>query len=82
MFVTLCQNPIARPRITETTALGAAYLAGLAVGFWESDEEIARYWEIDRRFEPQMRAPDVAEARSRWAAALELTKHWERPASS
>ena len=46
--------PVVRPRITETTALGAAYLAGLAVGYWKSTDEIARQWQVDRRFEPQM----------------------------
>ncbi|TDB32597.1 glycerol kinase [Stenotrophomonas sp. TEPEL] len=46
--------PLLRPQVTETTALGAAYLAGLAVGFWESREQIAAQWGLDRRFEPQM----------------------------
>ena len=44
--------PVVRPAVTETTALGAAYLAGLAVGFWSSADEIARQWRVDRRFEP------------------------------
>ncbi len=46
--------PVLRPKIAETTALGAAYLAGLAVGFWESREQIAALWQVDRRFEPAM----------------------------
>ena len=46
--------PVDRPVVTETTALGAAYLAGLAVGFWESREQIAAQWGLDRRFEPQI----------------------------
>ncbi|NHC40991.1 glycerol kinase GlpK [Bacillus sp. MM2020_1] len=46
--------PVERPVVNETTALGVAYLAGLAVGFWESQEEIARQWAIERRFEPKM----------------------------
>jgi glycerol kinase len=44
--------PVVRPKVTETTALGAAYLAGLAVGFWDTQEEIAAQWACDRRFEP------------------------------
>ena len=44
--------PVVRPRVTETTALGAAYLAGLSVGFWESMDEVAANWQVDRRFEP------------------------------
>lgn len=46
--------PVERPLVNETTALGAAYLAGIAVGFWESKEEIAKHWNIDRKFEPKM----------------------------
>lgn len=46
--------PVERPKITETTCLGAAYLAGLAVGYWESLEDIARNWQLERRFEPKM----------------------------
>lgn len=46
--------PVERPKVIETTALGAAYLAGLAVGYWESKEEIAKQWTIDRKFEPKM----------------------------
>jgi glycerol kinase len=46
--------PVVRPKVTETTALGAAYLAGLAAGFWQSREEIAAQWQVDRRFEPLM----------------------------
>jgi glycerol kinase len=44
--------PVVRPQVTETTALGAAYLAGLGVGFWQSEEEVAANWRVDRRFEP------------------------------
>src|SRR3954463_6847101 len=46
--------PVVRPRVTETTALGAAYLAGLGVGFWRSPDELARNWQVERRFEPRM----------------------------
>ncbi len=44
--------PVVRPEVTETTALGAAYLAGLAVGFWDSTEALAQHWRADKRFEP------------------------------
>ena len=48
--------PVVRPEIQETTALGAAYLAGLAVGFWKNKAEIAKQWKVDRTFEPAMKA--------------------------
>ena len=54
--------PVVRPAVTETTALGAAYLAGLAVGFWKSVDEITGQWQVDRRFEPAM--PRAAAARA------------------
>ncbi len=60
--------PVVRPTVTETTALGAAYLAGLAVGFWASAEEIARQWQSERRFEPRMAARDVGTAARTLAA--------------
>ncbi|MBI4807289.1 MAG: glycerol kinase GlpK [Desulfovibrio sp.] len=67
---------VERPKVTETTALGAAYLAGLAVGFWESEEEIAAMWQMDRRFEPGM-AADVRESLLHgWQRAVERSKAW------
>jgi glycerol kinase len=68
--------PVVRPKITETTALGAAYMAGLAVGFWKSGEEIASQWQSERRFEPKMPASRVDELRGRWRQALERAKGW------
>jgi glycerol kinase len=68
--------PVVRPKITETTALGAAYLAGLAIGLWSSTEEIARQWSIDRRFEPNMAAADRQAKLARWHQALERAKGW------
>jgi glycerol kinase len=70
--------PVVRPQVTETTALGAAYLAGLAVGFWKSGEEIASQWRTDRRFEPAMPEARVRELRGRWSQALERAKGWDR----
>ncbi len=46
--------PVVRPKVQETTALGAAYLAGLAVGYWKNTDDIRANWQIDRRFEPAM----------------------------
>jgi glycerol kinase len=69
--------PVVRPVITETTALGAAYLAGLAVGFWASGEEIATQWRTARRFEPAMPATRVRALRQRWAEALGRAKGWK-----
>jgi glycerol kinase len=69
--------PVVRPKVTETTALGAAYLAGLAVGFWKSPEEIASQWAVERRFEPQMAPADARALRDRWAEALGRAKGWE-----
>jgi glycerol kinase len=71
--------PVVRPKVTETTALGAAYLAGLAVGFWESQEEIAAQWECERRFTPSMGADQRAELLNRWARATERAKAWALP---
>ena len=72
--------PIVRPKVTETTALGAAYLAGLAVGYWKSRGEIASHAQVERRFEPSMPRERAAALMERWAAALERAKGWERPA--
>ena len=71
--------PVERPAVTETTALGAAYLAGLAVGFWEGLDEIEANWALDRRFEPSM-APDRRERMLRgWHRAVERTRGWAEP---
>jgi glycerol kinase len=71
--------PVLRPRVTETTALGAAYLAGLAVGFWASRGEIAAQWQCERRFEPAMSADRRGALLARWARAVERAKGWEAP---
>jgi glycerol kinase len=69
--------PVVRPEVTETTALGAAYLAGLAVGFWKTTDEIASQWRVERRFEPKMPADKARGLRARWTRALERAKGWE-----
>jgi glycerol kinase len=68
--------PVIRPRVTETTALGAAYLAGLATGFWSSVDEIAAQWQAERCFEPRMPAPRREESMARWAKAVAHAKGW------
>ncbi len=65
--------PVLRPQVAETTALGAAYLAGLATGFWESRAEIAEQWAVDRRFEPQMAADRRETLYAGWLQAVEAT---------
>jgi glycerol kinase len=62
--------PVVRPKVTETTALGAAYLAGLAVGYWQSREEIAAQWQVDRRFEPAMPRERSETLMARWRQAV------------
>jgi len=73
--------PVVRPRVTETTALGAAYLAGLAVGFWSSTEEIARQWQSERRFEPALSPARRSELSHGWERALAQTLAWAESAS-
>ena len=68
--------PVVRPVVTETTALGAAYLAGLAVGFWASQDEIAAQWKMERRFEPAMAAAERAERLHLWRRAVERSRAW------
>jgi len=68
--------PVVRPKVTETTALGAAYLAGLGVGFWSSMDEVAANWKVDRRFEPAM-PRDAATARlKQWERAVARSREW------
>jgi glycerol kinase len=69
--------PVVRPRVTETTALGAAYLAGLATGFWPSPEALRAKLQGDVRFEPKMSAGERNERRARWQKAVERAKAWE-----
>jgi len=70
--------PVVRPRIQETTALGAAYLAGLGVGYWKSPDELAAQWQAERVFEPKMERGRVEELLARWRKAVERSKDWEK----
>jgi glycerol kinase len=74
----IMQLPVIRPKVTETTALGAAYLAGLAAGVWKHADEISRHWQIDRRFEPKMSADEAGAIRTRWSQAVERSRHWAK----
>ena len=71
--------PVVRQRVRETTALGAAYLAGLAVGYWRDRAEIGQLWQVERTFTCAMERGRAAELRSRWRRAVERTKGWEQP---
>ena len=68
--------PVQRPVVTETTALGAAYLAGLATGFWMSQDEIADQWQIERTFEPVMSADEREALYAGWQKAVERARDW------
>jgi glycerol kinase len=72
--------PIVVPEVTETTAAGAAYLAGLAVGFWKDRAEIAATWKAARRYEPRMGEDERARLQRRWLRAVERARDWEREA--
>jgi glycerol kinase len=72
--------PVVRPKVIETTALGAAYLAGLAVGFWKDRAEVARAWKAERTFEPRMSSDEATHRRKRWNQALSRAREWEEHA--
>jgi glycerol kinase len=73
----ILQIPLVRPKILETTALGAAYLAGLATGFWNGTDELTKQWQEDKRFEPKMSADEAASYLSNWNKAVEKSKGWD-----
>ena len=71
--------PVRRPVVAETTALGAAYLAGLAVGYWTDQQDVARNWALDREFTPAMAEPDRERIYARWKKAVTRSLAWEEP---
>lgn len=73
----ICGVPVVRPKVIETTALGAAFLAGLAVGFWNDIEEIERVWKTDRVFEPAMNDDERERRHGRWRQALDRARGWD-----
>ena len=68
--------PVVRPRVTETTALGAAYAAGLAVGYWSSREELMRNWAVDKRWSPSMATVERARLYRSWHKAVTRSFDW------
>lgn len=74
----IIDTDIVRPVVDETTALGSAYAAGLAVGYWDSIDELRDNWQIDRDFSPDADADSVAERYARWGEAVERSKDWAR----
>ena len=77
MQADLSDIPVLRPAVRETTALGAAFLAGLAEGVWDGFDGLERAWGLDRRFEPQMTASERSASRRRWQRAVERSRGWE-----
>jgi glycerol kinase len=73
----LLQTTVVRPQETETTALGAAYLAGLGMGFWGSRSEISGNWKVDTIYQPQRSADALAPLKRNWARAVERAKGWQ-----
>ncbi len=67
---------VVRPKVTETTALGAAYLAGLATGFWDSIDEVKKQWQVDRVFYPGDNLEKIRDVITNWKRAIELSKNW------
>lgn len=69
----ILDTAVIRPKVTETTALGAAYLAGLAVGYWESLDEVKKQWQVERKFEPVVSSSERDELRRGWDDAVGRT---------
>ena len=67
---------VIRPKVLETTALGAAYLAGLAVGYWGSTDELQKQWSIDKVFEPKMDKHKAEKQLKQWHKAVERAQRW------
>ncbi len=70
--------PVHRPKCVETTAMGAAYLAGLATGFWENKDDVKKNWQIDREFNPEMREVDREKEIKGWNQAVKATFGWDK----
>ena len=78
MQANLLGVPVVRPEVTETTALGAAYLAGLAVGYYDSVEDISKQWKVDARFEPDMERSEANRKMNQWSRAVKRAKNWAK----
>ncbi len=75
----ILDTTVRRPRVAETTALGAAYLAGLAVGYWQDEAEVARNWALDREFTPAMAEDERQRRYGKWQRAVQRALAWEEP---
>ena len=71
--------PVRRPRHTETTGLGAAFLAGRGAGVWGTDEELAALWRLDREFEPRLSRDEAQSRLNEWRRAVDRSRDWSRP---
>ena len=69
--------PVLRPQCVETTAMGAAYLAGLAVGYWKDTDEIRANWAVDREFRPQLSQTDRDDRLRHWKKAVDCARAWD-----
>ncbi|MNT28789.1 Glycerol kinase [compost metagenome] len=78
MQADLLGTAVVRPRVTETTALGAAYLAGLATGYWSDPAQITQQWQVEQRFEPNLSADERGHRLARWHRAVERARDWAR----
>ena len=74
----LMHAPVVRPTCVETTAMGASYLAGLAVGFWDNLDDIESNWDIDRTFEPEMEESKTSELKAGWKEAVKRCRNWNK----
>ncbi len=74
----IINTKVVRPKVIETTALGAAYLAGLATGFWESLDEIKQQWQLDKSFEPSLSDEETKARKTKWADAVNRAKSWTK----
>ena len=74
----IIQTDIARPKVDETTALGSAYAAGLAVGYWETVDELRDNWQVDKTFKPKMASGDADKKQARWEEAVDRSLDWAR----
>ena len=74
----IINTPVRRPKCVETTAMGASYLAGLAVGFWKDKADVLRNWTIDRVFEPRMDEVRRVKELSGWSKAVAATRGWSK----
>jgi glycerol kinase len=75
----MLQCPVVRPRIVETTALGAAFLAGLGVGYWKDIDALEATWKSEQVFEPKMPIAEVKRLREQWAEAVQRSMGWVKP---